>query len=104
LRTEQLRTRDLEEQIELEVRLALNSLRSAQTQVETARQGLALAQDEVEQAQRRYRAGVAVPLEITDAQARLDRARDNQILALYTYNLARLDLAVATGHIQEFVQ
>jgi outer membrane protein TolC len=102
--TEQLRTRDLTQQVELEVRLALESIRNAQTQVETARQGLTLAQDEVEQAQRRYRAGVGIPLEITDAQARLDRARDNNIFALYTYNLARLDLAVATGHIQEFLQ
>jgi outer membrane protein TolC len=47
---------------------------------------------------------VGVPLEVTDAQARYDRAQDSQILALYTYNVARLDLAVATGHIQEFVK
>lgn len=104
LRTEELRTRDLEQQIELEVRLALESLRNAETQVNTAREGLALAQNEVEQAQRRVQAGVGIPLEITDAQARLDRARDNQIVALYSHNLARLDLAVATGRIQEFVQ
>ncbi|MEP6962831.1 MAG: TolC family protein [Acidobacteriota bacterium] len=101
--TEEIRTRDLEQQIELEVRLAIESLRSADSQVATARDGLALAQNEVEQARRRYQAGVSVPLEITDAQTRLDRARDNQIVALYSYNLARLDLAAATGHIQEFV-
>lgn len=104
LRAEQLRTRDLEQQIELEVRLAFDSLRSAEAQVASAREGLQLAENEVAQAQRRYQAGVAVPLEITDAQARLDRARDNQIAALYTYNLARLDLAVATGRIEEFLQ
>jgi outer membrane protein TolC len=102
-RSEQIRTRDLEEQVELEVRLALESLQSARIQVETAREGLALAEDEVEQAQRRYQAGVAVPLEVTDAQARLARARDNQIAALYSYNLARLELAAARGTIQEFV-
>jgi outer membrane protein len=103
-RTEQLRTRDLEQQIELEVRLGLESLRSAETQVTTAREGLRLAQNEVEQAQRRYQAGVGVPLEVTDAQARLDRARDTEIQALYAYNMARLEVAVATGHIQEFIQ
>ncbi|MEO8099039.1 MAG: TolC family protein [Acidobacteriota bacterium] len=101
--TEEIRTRDLEQQIELEVRLAIESLQSAQALVSTAREGLDLAQNEVEQARRRYQAGVSVPLEVTDAQARLDRARDNQIVALYSYNLARLDLAVATGHIQDFV-
>jgi outer membrane protein len=104
LRTEQLRLRDLEQQVELEVRLAMESVRSAESQVSTAREGLALAENEVAQAQRRYQAGVGVPLEITNAQSRLDRARDNQISALYSYNVARLDLAVATGHVQEFVK
>jgi hypothetical protein len=33
----------------------------------------------------------------------LDRARDNQIAALYDYNLARIDLATATAKIQEYV-
>lgn len=104
VRSEQLRTRDTEQQVELEVRLALNNLRSAEIQVTTAREGLNLAQNEVDQARRRYQAGVGVPLEITDAQARLDRARDTNVLALYAHNLARLDLAVATGTIQEFIQ
>lgn len=103
LRQEQIRTRDLRDQVELEVRLALDSLRSAAEQVETAREGLALAQNEVEQARRRYEAGVAVPLEVTDAQTRLDRARDNQVAALYNYHLARLELAAATGTIEEYV-
>ena len=38
-------------------------------------------------------------IEVTDAQTRLDRARDNQVIALYDYNLARIDLATATGTI-----
>lgn len=104
VRAEQIRTRDLEQQIELEVRLALNNLRSAEIQVSNAREGLDLAQNEVDQARRRYEAGVGVPLEITDAQTRLDRARDTNVLALYAYNLARLDLATATGAIQEFIK
>lgn len=102
-RQEQTRTRDIEQQIELDVRLALDSLRSAKAQVETARDGLELAQTEVAQAQRRYQAGVTNSIEVTDAQTRLDRARDNQIAALYNYNLARIDLATATGTIAEFV-
>jgi outer membrane protein TolC len=102
-RTEQIRTRDLQQQIELEVRLALDSLRSAEAQVETARDGLALAENELEQARRRYQAGVANSIEVTDAQTRLDRARDNQIAALYSYSLARIDLAAATGTIAEYV-
>ena len=103
LRQEKTRTRDLEQQIELDVRLALDSLRSAKAQVQVAGDGLALAQNEVAQAQRRYQAGVTNSIEVTDAQTRLDRARDNQIAALYNYNLARIDLATATGTITEYV-
>jgi outer membrane protein TolC len=71
--------------------------------VETAREGLALSENELAQARRRYEGGVAGSIEVTDAQTRLDRARDNQIAALYSYNLARLDLATATGSIGEFI-
>jgi outer membrane protein TolC len=102
-RQEKTRTRDLEQQIELDVRLALDSLRSAKAQVQTAEDGLILAQNEVAQAQRRYQAGVTNSIEVTDAQTRLDRARDNRIAALYDYNLARIDLATATGTITEYV-
>ena len=40
---------------------------------------------------------MANSLEVTDAQTRLERARDNQTAALYLYNLAKVDLAQATG-------
>jgi outer membrane protein TolC len=102
-RQEQTRTRDLQDQVELEVRLAFDSVRSAAVEVDAAREGVQLAEQELAQAQRRYQAGVTNSIEVTDAQTRLDRARDNQIAALYDYNVARIDLATATGKIQEFV-
>ncbi len=102
-RQEKIRLHDLEQQVELEVRLALDSLRSAQAEVDAAKEGLMLAENEVAQAQRRYQAGVTNSIEVTDAQTRLDRARDNQIAALYDYNLARIDLATGTGTIGEYV-
>jgi outer membrane protein len=103
LRQEQVRTRDVKQQVELDVRLALDSILSAASQVETAQEGLGLAQNELAQARRRYEGGVANSIEVTDAQTRLDRAKDNQIAALYNYNLARLDLATATGSIAEYI-
>jgi outer membrane protein TolC len=57
----------------------------------------------VEQAQRRYKAGVSSSLEVTDAQTRLARARDNRIAALFLYNRARLDLWQAMGKIRQMV-
>lgn len=102
-RQEQTRTRDLEQQVELDVRLAFDTIHSAAVEVETARGGVDLSEQELAQAKRRYQAGVANSLEVTDAQTRLDRARDNLINALYDYNVARIDLATAMGRIREYV-
>ena len=99
-RAEKVRTQDLKEQIELEVRLALDSLQSAEDQVKVAEEGLQLAENELAQAQRRYEAGVSFSLEVTDAQTRLERARDNRIQALYNYNIARIDLDQAMGKVK----
>ncbi|HTX35681.1 MAG TPA: TolC family protein, partial [Bryobacteraceae bacterium] len=103
-RAERVRSGDLEEQIELDVRLALDALKSADDQVKVAREGLGLSENELTQARRRYAAGVAISLEVTDAQTRLERARDNQIEALYNYNVARIQLAQAMGRVREVVQ
>ncbi len=100
LMQERLRTQDLRNQIELEVRVALDNIRSAADQVQTAEEGVALAEGELEQAQRRFAAGVGSSIEATDAQTRLQRARDNRIAALFNYNLAGIELATATGTIR----
>jgi outer membrane protein TolC len=103
-RAERVRTNDLKLQIDLDVRLALDSLHSAEEQVKVSKEGLELAENELAQARRRYDAGVAIAVEVTDAQTRLERARDNQTAALYNYNLARIDLAQATGAVRRMVQ
>ena len=59
---------------------------------------------ELNQARRRYDAGVTTSLEVTDAQTRLERARDNRIAALFNHNLARIDLGQATGAIRRMIQ
>ena len=103
-RAEQVRTSDLRAQISLDVRLALDEMKSAQDQVQVAREGLGLAENELAQARRRYEAGVTNSIEVTDAQTRLERARDNQTAALYLYNVARIDLAQAMGKVRSTVQ
>jgi outer membrane protein len=103
-RVERVRSNDLQEQIELDVRLALDALTSADDQVKVAQEGLELSDNELTQARRRYEAGVAISLEVTDAQTRLERARDNQTEALYNYNVARIQLAQATGRVRAVVQ
>ena len=103
LKQEQIRTRDLGQQVELQVRLAVENLQSAKGEVDAARDGLGLAENELAQARRRYEAGVSTSVEVTDAQTRLQRARDNQVMALYDYTVARLDLATATGTIGDYI-
>jgi len=102
-RAERVRTNDLKEQVELDVRLALDELSSAQDEVNVAKDGLALAQNELDQARRRFQAGVSDSLEVTDAQTRLERARDNQTAALYNYNVSRIDLAQAMGAVRRAI-
>jgi outer membrane protein TolC len=69
-----------------------------------AEEGLALAESELAQARRRYEAGVANGIEVTDAQTRLERARDSRIGALVSYNLAWLDLNAAMGTTRRAIQ
>ncbi|MDR1726956.1 MAG: TolC family protein [Acidobacteriota bacterium] len=103
LRGERIRTRDVRAEVESEVRQAMYSLRSAEAQYAAAREGLRLAEQEMAHARRRYDADVATGLEVTDAQARLARARANLTAALYNHNLARVGLGAATGTIRDFV-
>jgi len=103
-RAEKTRTNDLKQQIELDVRLALDELKSADDQVAVSKEGLELSQNELAQARRRYEAGVTNSVEVTDAQTRLERARDNQTAAIYAYSVARIDLAQAMGRVQAAVQ
>jgi len=104
LRQESIRTADLRDQIGLEIELALDALRSAVEQVKVAQEGLQLAENELNQARRRYDAGVANSLEVTDAQSRLARARDNHTVALFLHAQARLDLGQATGTLRRFLE
>lgn len=103
-RQEKIKTNDLRQQIELDVRTALDDLHSAQEQVGVAQEGLELAESQLIQARRRYEAGVTNGLEVTDAQTQLEHARDNQIAALFAFNVARLDLGEATGTIRRLIQ
>jgi outer membrane protein len=83
-----------------EVKSALDELNAARTSVDVATLGYKLAQEEVAQAQRRFAAGVTTNIEVITAQEALARASDNQIGALFQFNLSRAALARATGEIE----
>jgi outer membrane protein TolC len=97
LRSEAIRSHDLSKQAELEVRTTIEALRSAEEQVRASLESLTLSTKELEQAERRYRGGVANSVEVTDAQTRLSRARENKDMAVYRQRSARIDLAASLG-------
>jgi len=98
-----LQQNDTERQIEQEVRRALLAFDSARGRVELATQGVQLAQDELELASDRFKAGVASSIEVDNAQTSLSTARDLRIDALADEAQARFDLARSTGEIRTLI-
>jgi len=92
--------RALEARIVREVKTAYEELLAARSAVEVANLAVTLAQEEVAQAGRRFAAGVTTNVEVITAQDALARANDNQIDALFRFNLSRASLAQATGQIE----
>ncbi len=104
LRQEEIRGRDLRQQIELEVRSSIDMLRTADAQVRAASETATLAEKEVEQAERRFREGVASSIEIADAQARLSRAREAKVTAIYQHRAARAEYGLAVGDVARAIE
>ena len=73
---QEIRERDLVNQVETEARQAVLDLGSAQQQVAIAEDRLRLAEQELGQAQQRFQAGVAGSVETTNAQSSVIAARD----------------------------
>lgn len=92
---------DLRNGIALDVKTALLNLDSARNEVQVANLGVQLAQEEVDQARDRFKAGVANNIEVIQAQDSLSRASDNQIAALYRFNQARADYARGIGQMEK---
>ncbi|HSS79212.1 MAG TPA: TolC family protein [Thermoanaerobaculia bacterium] len=98
-----IQKKDTERQIEQDVRQALLQLENARSRVELADQGVKLAEDELEQASDRFKAGVAPSIEVDNAQTSLATARDTRIDSLADESQARYDLARATGQIRDLI-
>ena len=99
-RETEARLKDVRAQSELEVRAALLDLGSAAEQVEAVRERLQLAEQEVAQAQERFRAGVAGNADVITALLSLNQARTLRNDALAQYHAARVALARAMGEVR----
>jgi outer membrane protein len=98
-----IQKKDTERQVEQEVRQALLNWENARSRVELADQGVKLAEDELEQASDRFKAGVAPSIEVDNAQTSLATARDTRIDSLADESQARYDLSRATGEIRALI-
>jgi outer membrane protein len=92
--------RQVEARVTMEVKSAAVQLDAARKDVQAADLGVKLAGQALEQARDRFVAGVANNIEVITAQDDLARANDNQISALYRFNIARAALAHATGETE----
>jgi outer membrane protein len=98
---QEIRERDLTNQVETEARQAVLDLASAEQQVRIARERVRLAEQELSQAQERFRAGVAGSVETTNAQSSVIAARDAVIQARVNYGTARVSAYRALGVIDQ---
>jgi outer membrane protein TolC len=90
-------TSDKGAQVDADVRDALLDIQSAQKQVEVAQSSVALAGEELKEAQERYANGVSDNLAVSQAQQSVAQANDQYVASLYRHNMAKLSLARALG-------
>lgn len=97
-RLQTLATVELREaQISQEVLNAVDQLESNWQRVVAASRSVMLAARTLEAEQRQFDLGLLTSTDVLDAQARLAAARLSEIEALAEYEIARVDLAFATG-------
>ncbi|HET7042668.1 MAG TPA: TolC family protein, partial [Gemmatimonadales bacterium] len=101
LDAQELRERDLRNGIAIEARSALLDLASAREAVAVAGERLALATQELQQAEERFRAGAAGSVETSQAQLGLFSARDALIQTKVNLGSARVRAYRALGALDQ---
>jgi outer membrane protein TolC len=104
LRGRQAQLADLGVQIEQQVRMVFLDLSATAEQVEVSQKALDLAEQEMQQAQDRFSAGVAGNLEVVQAQDEVATANENFISSLFANCVAKASLARAMGGAESAVK
>jgi outer membrane protein TolC len=95
---------DLRGRIDQEVRSALLDLTSAADLVNVAQSNKELARETLSEAQDRFGAGVTDNIEVVQAQESVSSADQAYISSLYTFNIAKVQLARAMGVAERTVK
>ena len=100
LTREKQQLEDLRARIDEEVRDAYLDLEADGEEVSVEKNAVALANETLNQSRDRFHSGVTDSIEVVQAQDALAIANDAYIASLYSYNLAKLSLARATGVVE----
>jgi outer membrane protein TolC len=92
---------DLKLQVESEVRKAYLDMQAAANQVALAEKNLEVAKETLDLTGQRVEAGVAESVELVQSQESVASADLDYINSVFAHNLAKLNLARATGHTVE---
>lgn len=87
-------------QIDFEVRAAYLNLNASGDQVKVARHNVELASENLLRSRNRFENGVADSVEVVQAEQSLAAANDQLISSTYSLNVAKLNLARATGSVR----
>ncbi len=97
LTRERQRLEDMRARIDQEVRDAYLDLDAAAQEVSVEKSAITLATQNLEQSRDRFASGVTDNIEVVQAQDALAIVSDAYIASLYSYNVAKISLARATG-------
>jgi outer membrane protein TolC len=100
LRQRRAELSDGKRRVEQDVRNALIELQTALGQVRLAETNRNYANETVTEARDRFSAGVATTVEVVQAQEQVASAESDYISSLFSFNLAKLSLARATGEAE----
>jgi outer membrane protein TolC len=86
--------------IDAQIRASMLDVNAANELVKVSQSSVELAQEELSDERNRFNAGVDDDLPVVDAQASVAQAQAQLVMALYQYNVAKLQLARNTGVVE----
>ncbi|MDY7031801.1 MAG: TolC family protein [Thermodesulfobacteriota bacterium] len=89
--------KDLKENIQLEIRTALNNIEEARQRIQSQEKNVEQAKEGLRIAEIRYKNEVSPQIEVMDAQVALAAARVNYFQAIYDYKVTYAQLELAIG-------
>lgn len=100
LRQRQAELAEYRSRIEGEVRTALIELETAAGQLQLAASNRDYANETLTEARDRFAAGISTTVEVVQAQEQVSGAENDYVSSLFSFNLAKLTLARATGQAE----